>query len=157
MILFFKTPSENLIATEIDHQPSALEVEKLCWLYDNATLIEGDTYVFTVDLTAGCANGVLTVKKGAGMGVQSVILENKTPYVMDVKKGMDLQFEGVVDDTWTVDYDFLKSNGDGSYSFLCINGSYAFVAYEDYKYVQVYPVDAEGKPATIQEDGTGSV
>ena len=43
MILFFKTPSENLIATEIDHKPSALEVEKLCWLYDNATLIEGDT------------------------------------------------------------------------------------------------------------------
>ncbi len=42
MILFFKTPSENLIATEIDHQPSSLEVEKLCWLYDNATLIEGD-------------------------------------------------------------------------------------------------------------------
>ena len=43
MILFFKTPSENLIATEIDHQPSALEVEKLCWLYDNATLVEGET------------------------------------------------------------------------------------------------------------------
>lgn len=127
------------------------------YLKSDATLIEGDTYVFTVDLTAGCANGVLSVKKGAGAGVQTVALEDKTPLVMDVKKGMTFQFEGVVDDTWAVDYDFLQSNGDGTYTFLCINGSYAFKAYADYKYVQVYPVDGEGKPATIQEDGTGSI
>lgn len=33
------------------------------YLKDGATLNDGDTYVFTVDLTAGPANGVLTVEK----------------------------------------------------------------------------------------------
>ena len=40
MILFFKTPKENVIATEIDHQPSDKEKQALCWLYGDATLLE---------------------------------------------------------------------------------------------------------------------
>ena len=36
MILFFKTPKENIIATEIDHQPSEQETQELCWLYGDA-------------------------------------------------------------------------------------------------------------------------
>ena len=39
MILFFKTPDAHIIATEMDHQPSEQEQQALCWLYDNATLI----------------------------------------------------------------------------------------------------------------------
>ncbi len=39
MILFFKTQKENVIATEMDHQPSAAEVDALCWLYGDATLL----------------------------------------------------------------------------------------------------------------------
>lgn len=42
MILFFKTPSESVIATEVDHQLSQEEIKELCWLYGDATLIEGD-------------------------------------------------------------------------------------------------------------------
>ena len=41
MILFFKTPKENIIATEIDHQPSDKETQALCWLYGDATLLDG--------------------------------------------------------------------------------------------------------------------
>src|SRR3712207_8681123 len=37
MILFFRTPSQSVIATEFDHQPSHDEIEKLCWLYGEAT------------------------------------------------------------------------------------------------------------------------
>ena len=33
------------------------------YLKDGATLTPGDTYVFTIDLTNGCANGVLTITK----------------------------------------------------------------------------------------------
>lgn len=40
MILFFKTPKENIIATEIDHQPSDKEKQALCWLYGDATLLD---------------------------------------------------------------------------------------------------------------------
>ena len=43
MIFFFKTPTESVIATQTDHQLSEEEVQKLCWLYGGATLIEGET------------------------------------------------------------------------------------------------------------------
>ena len=43
MIFFFQTPQQSVIATEADHQLSAEEVQKLCWLYGGATLLEGET------------------------------------------------------------------------------------------------------------------
>lgn len=42
MILFFRTPSKNVIATEIDHQPNRDEINELCWLYGDATVEEGE-------------------------------------------------------------------------------------------------------------------
>lgn len=42
MILFFKTPKENIIATEIDHKPSAEETKALCWLYGDASLLDAE-------------------------------------------------------------------------------------------------------------------
>ena len=35
--------------------------EATCVLVDG--VIDGDTYVFTIDLTGGCANGVLTITR----------------------------------------------------------------------------------------------
>ncbi|MGI6242040.1 MAG: phosphoribosylformylglycinamidine synthase [Prevotella sp.] len=43
MILFFKTPQENIIATEIDHQPSEQETQELCWLFGDATPLQTET------------------------------------------------------------------------------------------------------------------
>ncbi len=40
MILFFKTPSEHVIATEVDHQLNPEEISKLCWLFGEATPVE---------------------------------------------------------------------------------------------------------------------
>ena len=40
MILFFKTPQETIIATEMDHQPSQEETSKLCWLFGGAECID---------------------------------------------------------------------------------------------------------------------
>ena len=127
------------------------------YLKENATLNEGETYIFTIDLTGGTKNAPLTVKKGAGEGAQLVTLADKEPQAMSIKKGATLQFDGVVGNDWYVDPDFLKDNGDGTYTFLCISGQYAIKAYTDYQYVQVYPVNDEGKPATMQADGTGSI
>lgn len=127
------------------------------YLKDGATLNDGDTYIFTIDLTGGTKNAPLTVKKGAGEGAQLVSLADKEPQAMSIKKGATLQFDGVVGSDWYVDPDFLKDNGDGTYTFLCISGQYAIKAYADYQYVQVYPVNDEGKPATMQADGTGSI
>ena len=38
MILFFRTQSKSVVATEIDHQPEQNEINELCWLYGDATL-----------------------------------------------------------------------------------------------------------------------
>ena len=43
MILFFKTPQQSVIATQVDHQLSADEVKELCWLYGEATLEDSET------------------------------------------------------------------------------------------------------------------
>ena len=42
MILFFKTPTKSVIATEVDHQLSTEEIKELCWLYGDATLVDAD-------------------------------------------------------------------------------------------------------------------
>ena len=43
MILFFKTPQESVIATEVNHQLSEQEVKELCWLYGEAKLLKDET------------------------------------------------------------------------------------------------------------------
>ena len=40
MIYFFQTPSKNVIATEVNHQLCKEEINKLCWLYGDATFVE---------------------------------------------------------------------------------------------------------------------
>lgn len=42
MILFFKTPSESVIATEVNHQLNQDEINELCWLYGDATLVNDE-------------------------------------------------------------------------------------------------------------------
>ena len=127
------------------------------YLKEGATLHEGDVYIFTVNLTGGTKNAPLTIQKGVGEGVQTITLADKEPLAKTLKKGMTVQFDGLVYSNWYVDPDFFKANGDGTYTFLCINGQYAIKAYADYQYVQIYPINEEGKPATLQSDGTGAV
>ena len=43
MILFFRTPTKSVIATEIDHQPNHDEINELSWLYGDAELLEQQT------------------------------------------------------------------------------------------------------------------
>ena len=43
MILFFKTPQQSVIATEVDHQLAKQEIDELCWLYGGAALLDGET------------------------------------------------------------------------------------------------------------------
>ena len=43
MIYFFSTPGRTVVATEATGALQAHDIEKLCWLYGEATLIEGDS------------------------------------------------------------------------------------------------------------------
>ena len=40
MIIFFRTPEQSVIATDVNHQPTAEELDKLCWLYGEATALK---------------------------------------------------------------------------------------------------------------------
>ena len=40
MIVFFRTPSQNVIATSVDHNLNEEEIKKLSWLYGDASLVE---------------------------------------------------------------------------------------------------------------------
>ncbi len=43
MIYFFQTPNKSILATSVDHNLSAQEINALCWLYDEATLLDKTT------------------------------------------------------------------------------------------------------------------
>ena len=43
MIYLFQTPQNSVIATASDHALSEKEIQELCWLYGEATLVEGQT------------------------------------------------------------------------------------------------------------------
>ena len=38
MILFFRTPTNSVIATECSQELNAEDIKKLCWLYSDATV-----------------------------------------------------------------------------------------------------------------------
>ena len=42
MILFFETPQKSVVATQIDHQPSAEERAALAWLFGEARLMDAE-------------------------------------------------------------------------------------------------------------------
>ena len=42
MILFFRTPSKSVIATQVDHQLNNDEIKELCWLYGDAALEQAE-------------------------------------------------------------------------------------------------------------------
>ena len=43
MILFFRTPSKSVIATQVDHQLDNNEIKELCWLYGDAVLEKAES------------------------------------------------------------------------------------------------------------------
>ena len=43
MILFFRTPQQSVIATDVDHQLNQDEIKELCWLFGEAVPAETDS------------------------------------------------------------------------------------------------------------------
>ena len=43
MVFFFKQPSKTVLAVAVDHQLDVEEVNRLCWLFSNATLLRENT------------------------------------------------------------------------------------------------------------------
>ena len=78
--------------------------------------------------------------------------------VYQLEQGQVMDFGGVVDlNNWTVDYDFFEVNDDFTeVKFRAASGNYLLTYDADKLYVKAEPVDAEGNPAKLSEDGTGT-
>jgi hypothetical protein len=78
--------------------------------------------------------------------------------VYQLEQGQVMDFGGVVDlNNWTVDYDFFEVNDDFTeVKFRAVSGNYLLTYDADKLYVKAEPVDAEGNPVKLSEDGTGT-
>ena len=85
MILFFKTPSQSIIATQIDHQPAADEVKELCWLYSNATLL-GDAEL-----------------EGFYVGPRREMITPWSTNAVEITQNMGLKGISRIEEYWSVD------------------------------------------------------
>ncbi len=128
-------------------------------LKDGVTLMSGDTYKFTIDLTQGTANGVLRVEK---TDVPTLSFENadgKNVFTGKLVQGNIYQFVGddaVKGTDWYYDPDFFTRNADGSYTFNAITGTYSIKAVFDQGGFRIHAMDGD-TPAKLNADGTGAI
>lgn len=81
-----------------------------------------------------------------------------TSYVdLTLSQGGKVEFEGVPDyETYWIDPDWFSKADDGSLNFLPIGGNYRITLDPKNKFFRVCPI-ANGKPATLQPDGSGCI
>ncbi len=137
------------------------------YLKSGASLKDGDVCVFTVDCTAGVANTVMTVdvtraaeKHPVFNGTDMTEAEGGYIYKGDFEQGASYVASG--EETmnaadWYVNPDFFERQADGSLKFLAMTGRYAVKADFTKKWFNIYPIDADGNPQTMNADGTGAV
>ncbi len=73
----------------------------------------------------------------------------------DLVKGQPYSFVGIKDG-WYTDPDFFIDNGDGSYTFNAIDGTYTIKAVYNQNGFRIHAGTA-GSPLSLQPDGTGAV
>ena len=138
------------------------------YLRDDASLAIGDVCIFTVDITAGVANAVMTVSvQRSGVEMHPVFngeemsaigadfiwrgeLQQNECYIVSGEEAMNAA-------DWYVNSDFFERQADGSLKFLPLSGRYAVRADFQKRWFNVYPIDENGSPLTMNEDGSGAV
>jgi len=106
MIFFFKTPNKSVIATEADHQLQQTEVEKLCWLYGGAELVDaaaiGGTFIGPRRemVTPWSTNAVEITQNMNLQGIRRI--EEYFPDSSDFDPMLQRRYEGLDQDIFTV-------------------------------------------------------
>ncbi len=91
--------------------------------------------------------------------LEIVLTEAANTFNGNLVQGYNYKFIGddaLTDNDWYYDPDFFTSNGDGTYKFNAVTGTYHITANYTRKALQVWAVSA-GEPAKLQADGTGAV
>jgi len=128
-------------------------------LKNGVTLKNGEAFKFTVDLTAGCANGKLTVEKADDPAIELTTAADN--YTGRFIQGNIYQIGGdaaISADDWFYDPDFLIRNQDGSYTFNAQTGNYTIKAVFAQKGFRIHRMNEAGdQPASLAADGTGAI
>ncbi|MGI6224373.1 MAG: DUF5121 domain-containing protein [Prevotella sp.] len=80
--------------------------------------------------------------------------------ILNMEQGKSYQFEGnsaMATSSWYYDPDYLQDNGDGTFTFLALTGSYRFTVDFTNQYFRICPVDDSGEPASLQLNGSGTI
>ena len=128
----------------------------------------GGIYRFTVDVTKGNTKAVLTVEKigKVDLPAPDIFFGNDKMEVTDTDiyksdqaftQGQMITVTGIDNlNEWWIDPDFFEKQSDGALKFLPINGDYRVTANAVLKYFSVMALK-DGKPAKLQDDGTGAI
>lgn len=135
------------------------------YLKDGLTANANDTVIVTVDCSNVNAAVLTTVYKAAKVPftpafngtlltlegsyyIYKGTLENGTSYTTSGSDDM-------TSDSWYYNPDFFSRNSDGSYKFIAATGRYEIKADFTKKAFNVFAIDSNDAPLTLQTDGTG--
>lgn len=112
---------------------------------------------FAVELnTRTFAASPFSVLKLNGQELESVD-ENTARIDMALSQGQTITPEGFSSfGDWWIDSDWFKRNDDGSLTFTAMGGNYRLIADQKLQYFRVETL-LNGKPASLQADGTGAL
>ena len=121
MIYFFSTQGGTVIATQTKNVLTAEDVEKLCWLYGEATLLDGETVEARPEADCGSDHEHLIAKfrlklKKVRKTTRPFRYDlNQIPYSYTVEvrnrfKGLDL-IDRLPDELWTEVHDIVQETG----------------------------------------------
>ena len=111
----------------------------------------------SIPFTAGVA-GKYTISVNLLTLQASPLGATNVSAVYELKQGQVMDFGGMVDlNNWTVDYDFFVVNDDFTeVTFRAVDGTYLVTYDAKNLYVKAEPVDADGNPGTLSNDGVGT-
>lgn len=135
------------------------------YLKSGVTLEEGVAYWFTVDVSAGQDNAVLTVEKaGETSGDDDPYLveveqidENTMTASLQLVKGKKIGLSGFDLTGWWVDDNYLQPAADGTFTVKVVDGKYRITARKDTKQIRVQRINADGSDVEVNADGTGGI
>lgn len=140
------------------------------YLYEGKTLQENGVYVFTVDLTQGIHNAVLTVdfngeqqfeEKPVYLNGQKMTTADNTLYsaVINLAQDSKLEFREFTDlQSLYYDPDYFFFDEDAyDITFLPVDGWYNITLDKAGGTLSAKRVNADGSEATLQSDGTGAL
>lgn len=134
------------------------------YLKSGVTLEEGVAYWFTVDMTAGQDQAVLTVEKAGEESEEDPYLveveqidENTLAAMLQLTKGKKIGLSGFDLTGWWVDDNYLAPAADGTFTVKVVDGKYRITAHKDTKQLRVQRVNMDGSDVELQSDGTGGI